>query len=58
MVRIRHVAELMTMFEANSRFFFFLLTAIHMFFDCLALGVGLFASVMAKWPPNTKYSYG
>ncbi|KAH8548188.1 putative disease resistance protein [Umbelopsis sp. PMI_123] len=32
--------------------------AIHMFFDCLALGVGLFASVMAKWPPNTKYSYG
>ncbi|KAG2179640.1 hypothetical protein INT44_006488 [Umbelopsis vinacea] len=32
--------------------------AIHMFFDCLALAVGLFASVMAKWPPNTKYSYG
>ncbi|KAG2226677.1 hypothetical protein INT45_001024 [Circinella minor] len=32
--------------------------AIHMFFDCLALAVGLFASVMSKWPPNTKYSYG
>ncbi|ORZ03989.1 cation efflux family-domain-containing protein [Syncephalastrum racemosum] len=32
--------------------------AIHMFFDCLALGVGLFASVMSKWPPNTRYSYG
>ncbi|GAB5593763.1 hypothetical protein Unana1_08663 [Umbelopsis nana] len=24
----------------------------------MALAVGLFASVMAKWPPNTKYSYG
>ncbi|KAI9018597.1 cation efflux family-domain-containing protein [Phycomyces nitens] len=32
--------------------------AIHMFFDCLALGVGLFASVMGKWPSNAKYSYG
>ncbi|CAO3596522.1 unnamed protein product [Absidia cylindrospora] len=32
--------------------------AIHMFFDCLALGIGLFASVMSKWPSNTKYSYG
>ncbi|KAI8370433.1 cation efflux family-domain-containing protein [Radiomyces spectabilis] len=32
--------------------------AIHMFFDCLALGVGLFASVMSKWPSNQKYSYG
>ncbi|KAI9313129.1 cation efflux family-domain-containing protein [Dichotomocladium elegans] len=32
--------------------------AIHMFFDCLALAVGLFASVMSKWPPNPKYSYG
>ncbi|KAI7866900.1 cation efflux family-domain-containing protein [Spinellus fusiger] len=32
--------------------------AIHMFFDCLALGVGLFASVMGKWPSNSKYSYG
>ncbi|CAO3641611.1 unnamed protein product [Cunninghamella blakesleeana] len=32
--------------------------AIHMFFDCLALGIGLFASVMSKWPSNSKYSYG
>ncbi|KAI8879588.1 hypothetical protein K501DRAFT_193166 [Backusella circina FSU 941] len=32
--------------------------AIHMFFDCLALGIGLFASVMSKWPSNKKYSYG
>lgn len=32
--------------------------AIHMFFDCLALAVGLFASVMSKWPPNPRYSYG
>ncbi|KAI8137415.1 cation efflux family-domain-containing protein [Fennellomyces sp. T-0311] len=32
--------------------------AIHMFFDCVALAVGLFASVMSKWPPNPKYSYG
>lgn len=29
-----------------------------MFFDCLALAVGLFASVMSKWPPNPKFSYG
>ncbi|KAI8332598.1 cation efflux family-domain-containing protein [Chlamydoabsidia padenii] len=35
-----------------------LFVAIHMFFDCLALGIGLFASVMSKWPSNTKYSYG
>lgn len=32
--------------------------AIHMFFDCLALSVGLFASVMSKWPSNSEYSYG
>ncbi|CAO3637099.1 unnamed protein product [Cunninghamella echinulata] len=32
--------------------------AIHMFFDCLALGIGLFASVISKWPSNSKYSYG
>ncbi|ORX89045.1 cation efflux protein [Basidiobolus meristosporus CBS 931.73] len=32
--------------------------AIHMFFDCLALGVGLFASVMSKWPANRTFSYG
>ncbi|KAI9483722.1 MAG: cation efflux family-domain-containing protein [Benjaminiella poitrasii] len=32
--------------------------AIHMFFDCLALGVGLFASVLSKWPSNQKFSYG
>ncbi|ORX67723.1 cation efflux protein [Basidiobolus meristosporus CBS 931.73] len=32
--------------------------AIHMFFDCLALGIGLFASVMSKWPANKTFSYG
>ena len=32
--------------------------AIHMFFDCLALGVGLFAAVMSKWPSNSEFSYG
>lgn len=29
-----------------------------MFFDCLALAVGLYASVMSKWPSNAEYSYG
>lgn len=29
-----------------------------MFFDCLALGMGLFASVMATWQPNDKFTYG
>lgn len=32
--------------------------AIHMFFDCMALGVGLFASVMATWKPNSEFTYG
>ncbi|CAG8501383.1 7475_t:CDS:2 [Cetraspora pellucida] len=32
--------------------------AIHMFFDCLALAVGLFASIMSKWPENNKFTYG
>ncbi|GAA5914613.1 hypothetical protein JCM6882_001217 [Rhodosporidiobolus microsporus] len=32
--------------------------SIHMFFDCLALAMGLFASVMASWPSNEKYTYG
>ncbi|KAG9312898.1 cation efflux protein [Chiua virens] len=32
--------------------------AIHMAFDCLAIGVGLLASVMAKWPPNERFTYG
>ncbi|ORZ16051.1 cation efflux protein [Lobosporangium transversale] len=32
--------------------------SIHMFFDCLALGVGLFASVMSKWNANRTFSYG
>ncbi|GAA5874662.1 hypothetical protein JCM3774_004776 [Rhodotorula dairenensis] len=32
--------------------------SIHMFFDCLALGMGLFASVMATWPSNDVYTYG
>ncbi|KAI5850331.1 cation efflux family-domain-containing protein [Morchella snyderi] len=32
--------------------------SVHMFFDCLALGVGLCAAVMSKWPPSMKYPYG
>lgn len=32
--------------------------AIHMAFDCMAIGVGLVASVMAQWPPNEKFTYG
>ncbi|BGP33543.1 Putative zinc transporter msc2 [Rhodotorula toruloides] len=32
--------------------------SIHMFFDCLALAMGLFASVMATWPSNSVYTYG
>ncbi|KAH9840123.1 cation efflux protein [Rhodofomes roseus] len=32
--------------------------AIHMAFDCMAIGVGLIASVMARWPPNERYTYG
>lgn len=32
--------------------------SIHMFFDCLALIVGLCAAVMSKWPPNSKFPYG
>ncbi|KAI1304083.1 putative zinc transporter msc2 [Mortierella claussenii] len=32
--------------------------SIHMFFDCLALGVGLFASVMSKWNANKSFTYG
>lgn len=33
-------------------------TAIHMGFDCMAIGMGLFASVMATWPPNERFTYG
>lgn len=29
-----------------------------MAFDCLAIGVGLLASVMAKWPPNERFTFG
>lgn len=32
--------------------------SIHMFFDCLALVVGLSASVMSKWPPSVRFPYG
>jgi zinc transporter 5/7 len=32
--------------------------SIHMFFDCLALGVGLFAAVAAKWPQSARFPYG
>jgi len=33
-------------------------TAIHMAFDCMAIGMGLFASVMATWDPNERFTYG
>ncbi|KAF8845223.1 cation efflux protein [Paxillus ammoniavirescens] len=32
--------------------------AIHMAFDCMAIGVGLLASIMAKWPPDERFTYG
>ena len=32
--------------------------SIHMFFDCVALFVGLCAAVMSKWPPSIKFPYG
>ncbi|EGN92271.1 hypothetical protein SERLA73DRAFT_173028 [Serpula lacrymans var. lacrymans S7.3] len=32
--------------------------AIHMAFDCMAIGVGLFASIMATWPSNERFTYG
>ena len=35
-----------------------LFTAIHMGFDCMAIGVGLLASIMATWPPNERFTYG
>jgi len=33
-------------------------SAIHMAFDCMAIGVGLFASIMATWEPNEQFTYG
>ncbi|KAI5797614.1 cation efflux family-domain-containing protein [Geopyxis carbonaria] len=32
--------------------------SVHMFFDCLALGVGVSAAVMSKWPPSQRYPFG
>jgi zinc transporter 5/7 len=32
--------------------------SIHMFFDCVALGIGLFAAVASKWPPSERFPYG
>lgn len=32
--------------------------AFHMLFDCTALIIGLFASVIANWEPNQYFSYG
>ena len=29
-----------------------------MFFDCMAIAVGLLASIMATWPPNERFTYG
>jgi zinc transporter 5/7 len=31
---------------------------IHMFFDCVALLVGLMAAVFSKWPPSKMFPYG
>ena len=33
-------------------------SAIHMAFDCMAIAVGLIASVMATWPANERFTYG
>ena len=41
-------------FELHS----FRLLAIHMAFDCMAIAMGLLASVMATWTPNEKFTYG
>jgi zinc transporter 5/7 len=32
--------------------------AIHMFFDCLGIGIGLWASVAATWKPDGRYTFG
>lgn len=32
--------------------------ASHMFFDCMALAIGLYASVMTQWRPNPIFSFG
>lgn len=32
--------------------------AFHMLFDCTALGIGLYAEVMSRWPPRTGFSFG
>lgn len=32
--------------------------AIHMLFDCLGLGIGLWASVAASWPADARYTFG
>ena len=32
--------------------------SIHMFFDCLALALGLFAAVSSKWPASERFPYG
>jgi solute carrier family 30 (zinc transporter), member 5/7 len=29
-----------------------------MFFDCLALALGLFAAVSSKWPSSERFPYG
>jgi zinc transporter 5/7 len=30
----------------------------HMLFDCTALAIGLYASVIARWRANDRFSYG
>jgi solute carrier family 30 (zinc transporter), member 5/7 len=31
---------------------------VHMFFDCVALFVGLAAAVISKWPPSPRFPFG
>lgn len=32
--------------------------AFHMLFDCVALAIGLYASIVKHWPPSRKFTYG
>jgi len=32
--------------------------AFHMMFDCMALAIGLYASIIKKWDPTKIYTYG
>jgi len=32
--------------------------SVHMFFDCVALSVGLFAALASKWPVSQRFPFG